>query len=347
VNAKRFFLIVLAVCVLLLACSAVFVAAVDPLLTGGMDEGDTALFLNERYEMAGLIRNQEYSNVVVGTSLVANYRASWFTKGLGAETLKITFPNGQITEFDAALELAYRSRGALDHVFFGLDPNILVSAEKDAALPDYLYNKSVLDDLQAYLSADGIALAVGTVMARAQGQGIPLDDAYLLDKEQKFGEKYAKAFYPRPETVSDTKLAKDAYRDVCDENLAVIARWIETHPDTQFTIWFPPYSILYWDKMDREGKTDAMLWAVEYATARLLEYENVNVHCFLIGTAQISDLREYTDHIHCSVKVTEWMTEEMLAGRWKFTKENYQIRLDELREFVANYDYESLFVTDG
>ena len=239
-NAKRFFFAALAACVLLLACAAVFVAVEDPLLARGMNPGDKARFLNERYEMAGLIRNQEYSNVVMGTSLVANYRASWFTEGLGAETLKITFPDGQITEFDTALELAYRSRGELDHVFFGLDPNVLVSADKASALPDYLYNKSVLDDVKAYLNADSVALAVGEAMARQRGKGVPLDDAYLLDEHNKFGEEYAKAWYPRPETVSDTKLPEDAYREACDKNLAMITHWIETHPDTQFTVWFPP-----------------------------------------------------------------------------------------------------------
>ena len=41
--------------------------------------------------------------MVMGTSLVANYHASWFTEGLGEETLKITFPDGWIAEFDTAL----------------------------------------------------------------------------------------------------------------------------------------------------------------------------------------------------------------------------------------------------
>jgi len=185
------------------------------------------------------------------------------------------------------------------------------------------------------------------VMARRQGTGVCLDDAYLLGRDIKFGQEYAVKFYPRPETVSTTKLPEDAYRAVCDRNLAVVTGWIEAHPDTEFYIWFPPYSMLYWDKVTREGRAEAVLWAVEYATSRLLGYENVNVHCFLISGNVITDLDEYTDHIHCSTEVTKWVTEEMLAGRWRFNEENYQLRLDELREFVANYDYESLFVTDG
>lgn len=95
--------------------------------------------------------------------------------------------------------------------------------------------------------------------------------------------------------------------------------------------------------MDREGKTEAVISAVERAVGTLLEYENVNVHCFLFSYKTMCGIQNYTDHIHCSGEITRWMAEEMLAGRWHFTKENYQIRLDELRTFVANYDYDALF----
>ena len=94
-KAKHFFIAVLAG---VLACFGVLIlllSTVDPFFVlHGMDEDDTARFDNQRYQMAGLIRHQDYSAVVMGTSLVANYRASWFTNGLGEETLKITFPDG-------------------------------------------------------------------------------------------------------------------------------------------------------------------------------------------------------------------------------------------------------------
>lgn len=344
-NARRFFAAVLTAVLLCLGGAAAFVAWADPLHANRkLEQGDTALFVNQRYEMAGLIRNQDYSAVVMGTSLVANFRASWFTEGTGKQTLKITFPDGWISEFDAALDLAYETHPKLEQVFFCLDPNILIrsDSERTVELPRYLYNQNPLDDAEFYLNADSVILALQTARARARGEGTDLDSAYIWDGTVGFTKAQALASYPRPE-VSGVTLPEDAYKKECDENLAVVTRWIEEHPDTQFTIWFPPYSMLYWDKMTREGRADAVLWAVEYATERLLAYENVSVHCFLINYTTICDLYLYTDHIHCSAVVTEFMAREMLAGRWRFTEENYQIRLDELREFVANYDYEAMF----
>lgn len=348
-KTKRFFIGAVTVVAACLLGLLLLVVLVDPLFAvNGVEDGETALFTNQRYEMPGLIRNQDYSVVVMGTSLAANFRASWFEEGLGKDTLKITFPDGWISEFDRALGLAYETHPGLEQVFFCLDPNILVrpDSQRTVTLPDCLYNTTLLDDVEFYLNADAVILAGESLVAYAKGEGTDLDGAYIWDDTEVFSEEQALFSYHRPEVRGST-LPEDAFRAACDENLAVITRWIEDHPDTQFTIWFPPYSILYWDKMDREGKTDAMFWAVEYAAQRLLEYENVNVHCFMMATLQITDLEDYTDHIHCSADVTRWMAEEMLAGRWQFNKENYQLRLDELRDFVANYDYERLFAGKG
>lgn len=344
-NAKRFFVVVLAVLLLGLGGVAAFVAWVDPLHANRkMEKGDTALFVNQRYEMPGLIRSQDYSAVVMGTSLVANFRASWFTGALGVETLKITFPDGWIREFDTALDLAFSTHPELEQVFFCLDPNILIrsDSERTVELPQYLYNQNPLDDVEFYLNADSVILALQTLAAKRNGNGTDLDSAYIWDGNYQFSSARAIATYPRPEQ-SDTVLPADAYYAVCDENLEVVTSWLEEHPDTQFTIWFPPYSILYWDKMQREGRTDAVISAVEYAVERLLEYDNVRVYCFMVSYKYICDLDNYTDHIHCSGKISRWVAGTMLEGYWEFTEKNYRPCLDELRQIVANYDYEALF----
>lgn len=344
-RAKRFFAAVLAAALVCLGGAAAFVLWADPLVSGGLKEGETALFVNQRYEMPGLIRNQDYSAVVIGTSLVANFRASWFTRALGEETLKITFPDGWITEFDTALSLAFSTHPQLDRVYFCLDPNILIrsDSERTVELPRYLYNSNPLDDAGFYLNADSVILALQAVRARQRGEGKVLDDAYIWDGTVGFTKAQALASYPRPETVSAVKLPEDAYRAQCDENLAVLKGWLEAHPDVRFTFWFPPYSILYWDKVTREGRAEAVIWAVEYAARELMEYENAAVHCFLFDYTTICDLYLYTDHIHCSATATRHVAEEMLAGRWRLTEENRALRLNELREFVKTYDYDAIF----
>jgi len=343
-KAKHFFIAVLAG---VLACFGVLIlllSTVDPFFVlHGMDEDDTARFDNQRYQMAGLIRHQDYSAVVMGTSLVANYRASWFTNGLGEETLKITFPDGWISEFDTALRLAFRTHPQLDKVYFCLDPNILVRPDSDRTveLPGYLYNTNPFDDVEYLLNADTYQEAMRSYLRRGSDEMRTLDDAYLWDTDHGFSKEWALVSYPRPE-ISDTILPADAYLEGVRDNLDVICAWAREHPHVQFSIWFPPYSMLYWDKVTREGSRDAILTAIEYAAGQLLEYDNISVYSFLYSRA-VSDLNNYADHIHCSGAVTWRVTQCLLTGEGLLTKEDYQQRIQQLREYVTGYDYEILF----
>lgn len=343
-KAKGFFITVLAG---ILACFGVLILLLsveDPFFVlSGIGEDETALFDNQRYQMPGLIRHQDYSAVVMGTSLVANYRASWFTEGIGEQTLKITIPDGWVSEFDAALGLAFRTHPQLDTVYFCFDPNILIrsDSQRTVELPQYLYNSNPLDDVEYLLNADTYQLALRSRLGRKEAKTVTLDEAYVWDGSYTFSKASALAGYPRPE-VSGTVLDAGAYLDVADENLDMVCGWIEAHPDVRFHIWFPPYSILYWDKTTREGTAEAILTAVEHAAGRLLDYDNVELHSFLYSKP-ITNLDNYTDHIHCSGKITAWAAGKLIAGEGRLTKDNYQSEIDRLREFVRGYDYDAIF----
>lgn len=343
-KTRGFFIAVLAGILACFGALILLLSAEDPFFVlSGIDEGETALFDNQRYQMAGLIRHQDYTAVVMGTSLAANYRASWFTEGTGERTLKITFPDGWISEFDTALRLAFRTHPDLDRVWFCLDPNILVrpDSERTVELPQYLYNQNPLDDVEYLLNADTYETALRTWMRRRSEETATLDDAYVWDWDHDFSWGDALKGYPRPEAAS-AALPDDAYLEAARDNLDVVCAWVEEHPDTQFVIWFPPYSILYWDKMTREGSAGAILQAVEYASGRLLEYDNVSLHSFLYSVP-VSNLNYYTDHVHCSGDVTAWVARCLIDGEFAWTKESYRQWIDELRQFVMEYDYEILF----
>lgn len=346
-KAKTFFLTVVAGAVLCLGICVLLLSREDPFFVmRGIEEGETAMFDNQRYQMAGLIRHQDYTQVVMGTSLVANYRASWFTEGTGEKTLKITFPDGWISEFDTALKLAFRTHPDLVRVYFCLDPNILIrpDSQRTVELPGYLYNQNVLDDVEYLLNADTYRTALSNWMHRRSGTGVTLDEAYVWDEGFVFSKKTALECYTRPEVCREPEPG-DAFIEAASENLDVVCGWAQAHPEVQFVVWFPPYSILYWDMMLREGKADAVLNAVEYASERLMELDNVAVHCFLHSTAHATNLNYYTDHIHCSSEVTAWEAQNLMDGLWRLNHENCPLRLEELREYIKSYDYEALLAS--
>lgn len=328
----------------MLALCAAIVITVDPFFHYRDPDPEGEVWFEERYQTAGLLRTQEYETILMGTSLAANYRADWFDESFGTTTVKATFPNGGFHEFDVALNYAYTQQD-VKRLIFGLDPNILARDPSEAPdeLPEYLYDSNPLNDAPYLWSKSVLSRSVYAAREKAQGSTEPLQAAFLWDDEDMyFSRANALKGYPRPEAVAEEAPA-DKLLAACGENLAVVEGWVEAHPETEFLFYYSPYSILFWDKMDRQGETEAMFTMLSYATKELLQYENVEIHCFLTDLDIITNLDHYTDHIHVSGDITHMMSAAMAADTYRLTEENYQSQLDTLHDFVVNYDYEKIF----
>ena len=170
VKAKTFFIAALSCVLALLLGTAAAVAWIDPMLTvGGLKEGETALFVNERYEMAGLLRSQEYSNLVMGTSLVANYRASWFEEGLGEKTFQqwiedANCPQDLIDRVQADFKLGGHKAAAIAMVLANADVYLVSEMPEELTrkcfLTPFASAQAALDAAFARLGASAKVLAM-------------------------------------------------------------------------------------------------------------------------------------------------------------------------------------------
>ena len=342
-RAKRWTAGLLAGTLALLAIGGGVVWAVDPFFHYHDPDPEAEVWFDERCQSAGLLRSQEYETVLMGTSLAANYRPYWFDVFYGTSTVKVTFPNGGFHEFTQALDYAY-SRQEVKRVIFGLDPNILGRAPEEMPdqLPAYLYDDNPWNDGAYLWNKDVLLRSVYAGWKKARGGTQPLQDAFMWDGSMYFSRELALAGYDRPAAAAQP-MDPEALLPACRENLAVVTGWLENHRDTQFVFYFSPYSVLFWDKMQRLGETEAMFRLLDETVRTLLPYDNAEIVCFLDDMAVITDLDNYADHIHVAGRVTYAMAEVMPGGAWTLTEENYRTRLDALREFVVNYDYESIW----
>ena len=331
-----------AIAAMLGLCAAV-VVTVDPFFHYRAPDPEAEVWFEQRCQTAGLLRSQDYETVLMGTSLAANYRPLWLDAYFDTRTVKATFPNGGFHEFSQALDYACQTHD-VKRVIFGLDPNILVRSVEEAPdkLPAYLYDTNPWNDSPYLLNKDVLVRALYVVREKAAGNTQALQDAFVLDGNVFFSKELALAGYQRPE-AEDTVLPEDAFFDICDENLAVVETWLTEHPNTEFIFYYSPYSILFWDKMERQGRTDAMFAVLKHATEALLAYDNVKIQCFLTDIDTITDLDNYADHIHVAGRVTWKMSKAMAGTEHLLTLENYEAKLDALREYVVNYDYESIW----
>ena len=341
--SKRWAVALLVTAAALLALCAGTVRLVDPFFHYHAPDPEGEVWFDQRAQGAGLLRSQSYETVLMGSSLAANYRPFWFDVFYNTSTVKITFPNGGFREFGKALDYAYQKQD-VKRVIFGLDPNLLARspAEEPDQLPDYLYDDNPWNDGQYLLNKDAAFRSAYTVLKKAQGETQTLQDAFVWDGNVFFSRELALAGYQRPEPTGVTEPA-DAFLENSRANLAEVTGWLEEHPDTDFIFFFSPYSVLFWDKMDRLGETEAMLTMLEDTIRTLLTYDNAEIQFFMADREIITDLDNYADHIHVAGRVTYRLAEAMPTGEYWLTEENWREVLDDLRDFVVNYNFESIW----
>lgn len=337
---KRWVCGLLAACAVLLAACAAVVYFVDPCLYYRIPEDWDPVLFSERYQAAGLAKNVPADTVLMGTSLAANYRRSEIAETFGTTAVRITIPDGYLSEFDKTMDVLFRSQDP-QRVIFGLDANILVRDESGltSAMPDYLYNGNPFDDVKYLINKDTLYYSAYVLMANRWDEADTLDEGFTWDGDVWWNHATALANYTRPEIVQET-VAADAYLRHASDNLDVVEGWITAHPETEFDIFFPPYSILFWDKTARLGETEAVFAALDLACERLLQYDNVRLYNFLMDPDIVLDLDNYCDYVHHSGAVCTQVLAKMAAGECRMTEENYRDTLAQWRDFVVDYDYE-------
>lgn len=336
----------LTVLIALLAVCGAIVYVVDPCLYYRLPDKWQPVFFNERYQMAGLAKNVEADTVLVGTSMAANYRASWIEEAFGTSAVRLTIPDGYYSEFDQLMNVLFRAQDP-ERVIFGMDVSILIRDESGltGAMPEYLYNSTPLDDIQYLLNKDTLYYSVYTLLANRWGQGDTLDEGFTWDRTTWWNHMEALENYQRP-AVAEEQLPADAYAEHVAANVQVVEGWLQAHPETEFDLFLPPYSILFWDRVIRESRADAVFAAIRQAVERLLPYENVKIYGYLMDEEIVTNLDNYCDNIHHSGDVCRQVLAMLRADEGRLTEENLEETLANWHEFVIHYDYDKFWDQD-
>lgn len=300
------------------------------------------VYLNERYQNAGLAKQLDYDTVIVGSSVTANFRVSQFDALFDAKTLKLTFPGGCFADFETALDLAFSTHD-VKRVFWSLDPKILMAAYDDAPtpLPAYLYNNNPFDDGKYLLNKDVLLEQTSkSILSTIQGKSQSLDEAFTWDHKYEFSAGQALWGYVRPDWV-ETPADPSAYDDIIDENLNSVLSFVQAHPDTEFYLFTPPYSVLYWDRVLRDGSYTAVLSLLDRLLRELPQYENVHYYCFSTDLCTLY-LDNYIDEVHYSPEINRYMAETM-ATTPDWSEKNRPVMEYFLRQLVEKYNYDSQF----
>lgn len=316
-------------------------------------------FWRQRYSNDGIVRNFDYDACIVGTSMVENFKASEAAEMFGYSFIKVPYSGGYYKEVDDLIQRAYTSDNDIRMIIRCLDYSLLAQ-EKDAEheekdpfhpvfkAPEYMVNANPFDDVKYVLNKTILLNETYSTYLNIRNK-MPTTDfdsysnvssAYIYDKEAVL-----KSYEHSDEVQPEKEFTNDDYEMIKGNVEQNVIATINEHPETEFYLFFPPYSICYWDACNSSGTMKWNIEAERTAIKLLLECPNVKLYSFTNDFNLTCNLDNYKDQAHYG----EWVSSDILVRMKKnenmLTNDNYEQYLDEILDFYSNYDY-SIFATD-
>ncbi len=349
-SGRNWTLMTLSMTFLFLVCLGLCTVVVDPFFHyhPPLDELQYPIN-NERYQNNGIVRNFKYDAIITGTSMTENFKTTEFDKLFGVESVKVPFSGASYKEIGENLQCAIDANPNIRTVLLCLDSSWF-AADKDKmaydSYPTYLYDNNLLNDVY-YIFNKEVLLndTLGVLSYTNAGFQTTSFDFYANWMEGKeFGKKAVLRTYQRPEKSLDVEITEEEILIIKENISQNILSLVENNAQITFLIFFPPYSILYWDLMNQCGLLEWQLDAEKIVIEMLVEYDNIKLSSFFNNYNLICDLENYKDMLHYGEDINSKILLWVFNGDYQITKDNYQGYCEGERTFYLNYDYEKIFI---
>lgn len=302
---------------------------------------------NQLTQNPGMAEHMEYDSAILGSSMTVNFETDWFKELMGLNTLKLSYSSAYPKDISNILEKIYKpySDGRskdIKAIFLGLDI-ITYSGDIDETkypLPEYLYDDNPINDINYLLNKDVLLNYVLRPMVDPE----PMNLSHIYASwwtEDYYNEEWVLLNHESPQK-REMPLAPHAFDEGITNNLDVnIIPYIEAHPETRFYIFFPPYSILFWDDVLIDNRLEATLSAYETVVNKLEIYDNVSMYYFPALEEVVTDLNNYADYSHYKPDINRYMAEAFVEGEYVIDN-NIDEYIAKMRDIIDKYDFDGL-----
>lgn len=293
----------------------------------------------------GLAKHMDYDSVLLGSSMTVSFDTSWFAEDLGFKTQKLSYNGAYPKEQSIIMEKVFDAKGdSIKQVFLGIDELNYSGDINQTKYPmtEYLYDDNPFNDIKYLLNKDVVLNYILKPMVDTTDKTDWNRIYPMWWQPMHYNLANVRLYYVPADEVIDATPVED-YISGIEANLdANILPYIENHPETKFTIFYPPYSILYWYDAKRQGQIDTIVKKYDYMTRRLLAYDNVEVYFFQNREEIITDFNNYADYTHYSPEVCHYIVDCFAAGEHRVTLDNLDEELKILSDLALHYDYDSI-----
>ena len=321
---KRWCLLTTAMLVLSLGLIVALVIIVDP-----FEIYHRALFYNPPYESetqmyagAGVAKSYTYDAIIVGSSMTENCRPSVFDDALGGRFVTLSMNAGQSLDHAKMMEIAFRTHD-VQRVVYGMDffSFSLYYTNQKAKTPDYLYDDNLFNDVRYWFNKDVLFSRIPKALAciGTPDENLTRDSMYCWDPPEIPGEANLRAQVnlsaPIPQQAQTARGESMASLGL-EHNLLP---FIREHRDTTFTVFFPPYSLLYWAGQAVQGTLDTCIAQKNLMAQTLLAEPNVELFDFQAHFDWVENYDLYFDLIHYISSVNDEMAYMMAENTCRIT----------------------------
>lgn len=304
------------------------------------------------YQTPGAALHFEYDSAIVGTSMTENFRSSWFEE-LNLHTIKLSYSGAHSLDIRDILDKVYESGNEIKYIFMDINDYQLSTepSQRYTNPPKYLYNKAGWHDAEYLWNNDVFWMSVGRVSENVTGHQPDLDDAYTWDDPDLFGTEQVKESCRQfideliEEQINGSLESYDideAYK-WCDGNLENIIPIIDAHPETEFIIFYPPYSILYWEELALSGQLEGMLQIYQHSIEEFMQHDNVRVFYFQDEEEIITNLDNYRDISHHTPQINRYIFDCISNGEREITPENINEHFLNMYTIASEYPYDEIW----
>ncbi len=332
------------VCILLIV--AALVIYVDPFFQYHKPLADFPYLVdNQLSQNPGMAKNMSYDSVILGSSMTVNFNTNWFEELMGLDTVKLNYSGAYPKDQANIMERIFSSDNQVKAVFLGVDVMTYTGGvdETKYPIPEYLYDDCVWNDAEYLWNKDVLLNYILRPLADPEKTDLAtVYQSWWTD--EYYNIQWVMHNYEPPAKVEEETPA-DAYEEGVRANLETnIIPFIEQNPDTTFYLFFPPYSILYWNDVIQENHLEATLEEYLFIVQETIGYDNVRVFFFPNQEWIVTDLNNYADYTHYHRDINRYMTECFADGTCEIkNRSQMEEALGEVRTMIGRFDFEELF----
>ena len=294
----------------------------------------------------GLEKNMDYEACILGSSMVVNFNTDWFQEKLGLKTVKLPYNGAYPKDQSNILKIIFDAKGNdVKRVFLGIDEMNYSGGVDETKFPitDYLYDDNKLNDVKYIFNKD-VMLDYCLKPIVDKSDCTPWNMTYPFWWQDEHYKKALVLMYYEPAEIKTEHADVSAFLDAVELNLNTnIIPYIEAHPETTFTLFYPPYSILYWNDVVNRNELEIVMAKYKYMSERLLAFNNVELYFFQNQKDIICNLNNYADYTHYHPRICEYMVQCFADGERKVTKDNLDEEIATLYDLADDYDYAAIW----